>query len=124
MISSILKTLREEKNITQADIASKLGISRPAYTNYERGTRNPDFDTLIKISNLFDVSTDYLLGVETKDFNKKKEPLSNSLAATILKEELCKIELDIEEEQTLETILKFINSNKEILKELTNKNNN
>ena len=54
--------LRKNRNWTQQYIADRLGISRPTYTRYETGERDPDFDTLKKISNIFEVSIDYLLG--------------------------------------------------------------
>jgi transcriptional regulator with XRE-family HTH domain len=52
---------RKKKNYTQQRIADYLGITRPAYTAYERGSRQPDYDTLSKLSELLEVSIDYLL---------------------------------------------------------------
>lgn len=57
----ILLSLRKEKGFTQKYIADQLGISRQAYANYEAGNREPDLATLVKISQLFDVSVDTLL---------------------------------------------------------------
>ncbi|MEY9980436.1 helix-turn-helix domain-containing protein [Lysinibacillus sp. RC79] len=57
-----LTALRKGKKLLQADIASKLGIARATYGAYEQGTRQPDFETLEKIADYFEVSTDYLLG--------------------------------------------------------------
>ena len=62
MFPQKIKELRTSKKLTQQDIADKLGITRPAYTAYESGKRQPDFDILKALSDLFDVSTDYLLG--------------------------------------------------------------
>lgn len=53
---------RKNKKMTQEDVAGLLKITRPAYTAYESGRRQPDYETLIKLANLFGVSTDYLLG--------------------------------------------------------------
>jgi repressor LexA len=58
-----LTQLRKEREKTQDDIAEYLGVSRPTYTGYESGRRKPDYDTLIKLSRLFNVSADYLLGI-------------------------------------------------------------
>lgn len=66
----LLLKLRKEKGVTQKDLAEYLQISRQAYANYEAGNRNPDFETLIKISEYFEVSVDYLLG---KDPEPQKE---------------------------------------------------
>ena len=61
-----LKKLRKEKNIYQKELAKFLGVSRPTITQYESGQRKPDYDTLKKIADYFDVSIDYLLG-KTKE---------------------------------------------------------
>ena len=57
-----LKELRKLKKATQDDVAKYLGISRPAYTAYEAGKREPDDETKIKLANYFNVTVDYLLG--------------------------------------------------------------
>ncbi|NLY47325.1 MAG: helix-turn-helix transcriptional regulator, partial [Tissierella sp.] len=44
------------------DIAKVIGVTRPAYTAYERGLRTPDYDILVTLADYFDVSVDYLLG--------------------------------------------------------------
>lgn len=62
MFNVRLTYLRKDKKITQKDMAEVLGITRPAYTAYETGKRQPDFEMLQKIADYFDVSTDYLLG--------------------------------------------------------------
>ena len=57
-----LVLLRKQRKITQDTLAKELGISRQAYSNYELGNREPDFDTLKKLATFFDVSIDYLVG--------------------------------------------------------------
>ncbi|MGG3839700.1 helix-turn-helix transcriptional regulator [Paenibacillus thiaminolyticus] len=47
---------------TQDYVANLIGVARPTYTAYENGTKEPPLDTLNKIADLFDVSSDYLLG--------------------------------------------------------------
>lgn len=59
-----LKALRIEKGLNQQDVADFLGISQPAYANYERQAREADYETLKKLSTFFGVSIDYLLGKE------------------------------------------------------------
>lgn len=56
-----LTSLRKEKKLTQQDMASKLEIARTTYASYEQGHRQPDYDTLKKIADFFEVSIDYLL---------------------------------------------------------------
>lgn len=57
-----IKELRKEKKYTQQEVADKIGVTRPAYTAYESGKRQPDFNILQSLASLFDVSVDYLLG--------------------------------------------------------------
>ncbi|MDG2979645.1 helix-turn-helix transcriptional regulator [Latilactobacillus curvatus] len=62
MFSVRLKELRKEMNKTQEQVAQSVGITRPAYTAYESGKRQPDFEMLKKLAEYFNVSADYLLG--------------------------------------------------------------
>ena len=63
---NILKTLRLRENMTQAQLAQKLGLTKSVISAYETGLRLPSYDVLIHISKIFKVSTDYLLGVESQ----------------------------------------------------------
>lgn len=58
-----MKDLRRNRNISQTELAKHLGVSKSVISSYETGVHFPPYDILIKIANLFDVSTDYLLGV-------------------------------------------------------------
>ena len=53
--------LRIDKNLTQADMADFLKITRQAYNHYENGKREANNQTIIKLSEFFNVSVDYLL---------------------------------------------------------------
>lgn len=59
-----LVNARKAKGKTQQEVADYLGISRQAYSNYEAGKREPDFETLLKLGEYFDCSVDYLLGTK------------------------------------------------------------
>ena len=74
----ILLKLRKEKGVTQKDLAEYLQISRQAYANYEAGNRSPDYETLIKISEYFEVSVDYLLGKDPEP--QKEKPVDDGLS--------------------------------------------
>lgn len=65
-----LKTIREEKGISQATVAKGLNISRQAYNNYELGKREPDLETLISLAGYFNCSVDYLLGRDETTINE------------------------------------------------------
>jgi len=58
-----LKILREEKNLFQSDLAKILNVSIAAYSFYESGKRDMGTDTVKKLADFFNVSTDYLLGI-------------------------------------------------------------
>jgi transcriptional regulator with XRE-family HTH domain len=58
-----LRLLRKKNDMTQADLAKKLGISSSAVAMYERGEREPNFDTLKNIGVFFNVDMNYLLGM-------------------------------------------------------------
>jgi HTH-type transcriptional regulator, competence development regulator len=62
MLGKRIAELRKELKLSQYALAEKLGFSRGKLSNYEQGTREPDYETLEEIANFFEVSTDYLLG--------------------------------------------------------------
>lgn len=59
-----LKQLRKDKGLSQKEVASIIGVTISAYSNYEQGIREPSYDILIKLAKFYDVTTDYLLGLE------------------------------------------------------------
>lgn len=61
-IKDILKSIRKDKKLTQQQVADKLGISRVAYTKYENGDNMPTTESILKLAEIYNVSTDYLLG--------------------------------------------------------------
>lgn len=60
--SDRLKSLRRENNILQKDLAMLLKVTPRAIRNYENGSHEPCYDSLIKLADYFNVSLDYLLG--------------------------------------------------------------
>lgn len=60
-LGETLRNLIEQQGITQREMARKLDISPSALGNYVQNTREPDYDTLVKIADYFQVSTDCLL---------------------------------------------------------------
>lgn len=57
-----LRQLRQEHNLTQEALADKLKTVRSTVNKYEKNARKPEYETLIKIADLFNTTTDYLLG--------------------------------------------------------------
>ena len=58
-----LKKLRKNKNLTQSQLGEKIGVAKSVVSYYENGDRYPSPEILIKIAHTFNVSTDYLLGL-------------------------------------------------------------
>lgn len=58
-----LKDIREDKDITQKQLAEQLHIKQNTYSQYETGQRQLPIDMLIRMANLFNTSTDYILGL-------------------------------------------------------------
>ncbi|GMQ74326.1 helix-turn-helix transcriptional regulator [Tetragenococcus halophilus] len=97
MFPEKIKELRQQKKFTQKDVAEKIGVTRPAYTAYEIGKRQPDFETLQKIAKLYEVTTDYLLGNEAPE--EEKASKGQTVAAHI--------DEDVSDEE-MEDILNYI----------------
>ena len=67
-----LKNAREDRDISQKDMAEKLGISQPNYSRIETGIQEPNLDQLIKIAEIFEISIDELLGVDPEKYIYKR----------------------------------------------------
>ena len=65
-----LKELRIKKNLRQEDVAQMLGVERSTYTKYESGASRPKNETLVELSNFYNVSVDYILEIT----DKKEKP--------------------------------------------------
>nr|DAF98998.1 MAG TPA: Repressor protein CI [Siphoviridae sp. ctDmR33] len=63
--SDRLILLRQEKDLTQVQVANGTGLTENSIQNYERGRRKPTYDALITLADYFDVSLDYLVGRST-----------------------------------------------------------
>ena len=95
MLSTTLKELRAQKKATQEDMAKLLNIKRQTYSAYERGVSFPDVIALTKIAEFFEVSTDYLLGInnvasENRSVSDETQYLIDTYS-DLSKEELSKV---------------------------------
>ena len=64
MIAERIKLLRETQNMTQADLAKRLGITRSSVNAWEQGISVPSTQYIIELAILFQSSSDFLLGLE------------------------------------------------------------
>ena len=65
-----LRDLREDKDLTQSELAQILGIDQRVYSTYETGKRDMPIKHIIALAKFYNTSTDYILGV-TNNINKK-----------------------------------------------------
>lgn len=71
-----LKDIRKGQGFTQKDVYTKLGVSPNCYASWEQGRTQPDIDSIKKLCVIFDVSADWLLGLDDKE---ELEAVKNSL---------------------------------------------
>lgn len=69
-----IKELRLRKGLTQAQLAKEIKIAQNTLSTWENGRYEPDNTALIDLASLFNVSVDYLLGIETE---QKEKPIEN-----------------------------------------------
>lgn len=105
-IGIIISQKRKANNLTQAELAEKLGLSFQAVSNWECGNSLPDLSNVLELSNLFNISIDELLG---------KEHTSNTVSHKQNKDDLTQCDIDVSDTNanqkntvTLDKIIEFI----------------
>ena len=68
MLNERIKQLRTQRGLSQVDLAQKLGVSKQSVSNWENDNIQPSIEMLLKISHVFSVSTDFLLGEDSRQF--------------------------------------------------------
>lgn len=101
-IKDRIVSLRNEKNITQSQLAEELDISPSAIGMYEQGRRKPSYELLEEICDYFNVDMDYLMGrsdIKNRyqaglkyEWEDKKEDKENNIFSQLTDEELAKLE--------------------------------
>ena len=66
MLNERIRELRQLHGLNQVELAQKLGVSKQSVSNWENDNIQPSIEMLIKISHFFSVSTDYLLGEDSR----------------------------------------------------------
>lgn len=107
-----LINLREQKNITQQELADELGITRQSLSLYEKAERTINIELLAKIADFFNVSTDYLMGrTDTETLN---EDIQTACKVTGLSEDavknIRKITMQENEKNMYKELMYIINS--------------
>ena len=89
-ISKCLKKARKNVNLSQQQVAEKLHVSRQTVSKWENSRGNPDLNTLLRLSHLYQISIDELLGetnLDVKDFEDNKKDLKNNILLSSQKDE-------------------------------------
>lgn len=84
-IGSVVRNLRNEKNMTQEDLATILCVSMQSVSRWENGLNYPDISLLPKIAQVFGVSVDYLLGIVKDNDEEKCKKMCTELEKIIIK---------------------------------------
>ena len=79
-----LKLLREKSGMTQISLSTRLGMSQESISSYERGASAPSIDVLKTIAAFFNVSSDYLLGMDDREYRVASSEL-NSFEISLLR---------------------------------------
>lgn len=67
MLNQRIRALRVSRNISQVELAKRLGVTKQSVSNWENDNIQPSIEMLKKLAAVFSVSTDYLLGLEHDD---------------------------------------------------------
>lgn len=62
-----IRELRESRSLSQEALGRRVGRSKPVISSYENNLKTPPLDVLINMANVFNVSLDYLVGIEKKE---------------------------------------------------------
>lgn len=105
---NVLKQLRQEKGITQKEIAEILGISQAAYSLYEKGQREPKYEMLEKIADFFNVSVGFLVSGR-KDYIYERISTPFNIDILELFPEISTITDECEKKQIIKQISDIVN---------------
>lgn len=84
-IADRIQYLRKNRGLSQEELADKVGVSRQAVSKWESGQSTPDIEKIIVMSELFEVTTDYILkGIEPADMTNKKTMYSFYLGFAVI----------------------------------------
>ena len=91
----LLASLRRERGILQKELAAYLNVTVATISNYEKGVHAPDYETLVKLADFFDVSTDYLL--QRTDSKSSIQTLNQKLVVNYTVSELVNAILQLDQ---------------------------
>lgn len=118
-LGSKLKKARENKRLTQQEVADKLGVSNGAISGYERGYRDPDTDTLKSLADLYEVSLDWLKG---RDEKEGEYTLPEEVILKVIREAEAEYKVNLRDDPVVESAVRDLINNLAKMKKSTQKN--
>lgn len=115
-----LKELRG--NRTQDYTAKQLGLTQRSYQNYECGSRQADYDTLIKMARYFGVTIDYLLGASDAPYGEKATYEIELVPESEDERKMLDLYRAVKQRGGAESAMKFLETLEEILKNIRGEN--
>ena len=67
MLNQRIRQLRQARSMSQVDLAKRLNVTKQSVSNWENDNIQPSIEMLVKLSSVFSVSTDYLLGLDSSE---------------------------------------------------------
>ncbi|OUO94758.1 LexA family transcriptional regulator [Cloacibacillus sp. An23] len=89
-VAERLKALRESNNMTQKQLADLVGVAQVMISKYEKGLKKPGFETTQRLAKVFDVSTDYLMGVT--DHPRNASPVFAAMLREFIEEDVARLD--------------------------------
>ena len=80
MIGKRVKELRIEKGLSQQELGSAIGVTKVSICGYEKGTRLPNLEKLVKLADALETTTDFLLGREIPIMNEENKTYIGSIS--------------------------------------------
>ncbi len=68
MLNQRIRLLRQTRSMSQVELANRLGVTKQSVSNWENDNIQPSIEMLMKLSSVFSVSTDYMLGIEDGEY--------------------------------------------------------
>jgi len=102
LFSERLKDLRKKNGLTQEEASKRLDIARTTYSGYERGTSEPDFNTLNKLAKFYEVDLNWLLeGKKESEYSLPEE-----LMLKIIKEAEAEYKVNLRDDPVVESAVR------------------
>lgn len=114
-----LKKARENKRLTQHQVAQILGVSHGAISGYERNYRDPDSEMLNKMADLYEVSIDWLYD---RDEKESEYTLPDDIILKVIREAEAEFKVDLRDDPVVESAVRDLINNLAKMKKASQKN--